>query len=130
MADVNWPLVRAPLRQWLLQLRARMRNHWPIAGRPVARAGRRFAKLSRDLPSAAVPCACRTMVNAGQQPVRKMLRVGRGGVPCDGARWRLKTPRLARQRAAMRRTLFRDSGRRRAAAVRRCSDDVVTADFF
>ncbi|KZV13581.1 hypothetical protein F511_45256 [Dorcoceras hygrometricum] len=112
MADVNWPLVHAPLRQWLLQLRARMRNHWPITVRPVARAECRFAKLSRDLSSAAVPCACRTMIDVGQKTVRKMLRVDRGGAPCDGARWRLKTPRLARQRAAMRRTLFRDGGRR------------------
>ncbi|KZV39127.1 hypothetical protein F511_33574 [Dorcoceras hygrometricum] len=32
--------------------------------------------------SAAAPCTCRAMADVGQQPVRKMLRVGRGCAPC------------------------------------------------
>ncbi|KZV27655.1 hypothetical protein F511_42081 [Dorcoceras hygrometricum] len=75
--------------------------------------------------SAAAPCACRTMADVGQQPVHKMLRVGRGCAPFLAHGGMEGAAQFARPRAVL----------AAAAAVRPPSGDdlqriVATAEFY
>ncbi|KZV47692.1 hypothetical protein F511_43925 [Dorcoceras hygrometricum] len=101
----------------------------PSSARTCARGNMRALSRIAARTSAAAPCACRVMADIVQQPVRKMLHVGRGYAPCLAYGEMEGAAQFAAARGLVPRTVLAA-----AAVVRSPSGDVygivATASFL